>query len=152
FEQLKKQKGKKAGAAKKKDDAPETAEDPAVAPSQSTVDDTTTADITEPSALQEDTTSAEPAVLSPQPTPVEGFAAPEESKQPHARQPSLSIQSKQRSESFRRGSIVQSPTTSALKSPLLGPAGSTDASRIEELEQENKRLKDVEEELEELRA
>ncbi|KAL2807596.1 hypothetical protein BJX63DRAFT_411851 [Aspergillus granulosus] len=84
----------------------------------------------------------------------------------HTRQPSLSIQSKMRSSSFRQSSVSQgggggatSPTPSAtLKSPSLSlPPLSADgesvhevyrkqAGRIEELERENKRLeKEVEE-------
>ncbi|RLL97395.1 hypothetical protein CFD26_105758 [Aspergillus turcosus] len=71
----------------------------------------------------------------------------------HTRQPSLSIQSKMRSSSFRKGSISQGSATSpsnALKSPSLPPlTGDGDSvhevyrkqsMRIEELEKENKRL------------
>ncbi|RHZ60810.1 uncharacterized protein CDV56_107431 [Aspergillus thermomutatus] len=72
----------------------------------------------------------------------------------HTRQPSLSIQSKMRSSSFRKGSVSQgSSSTSpsnALKSPSLPPlTGNGDSvhevyrkqsMRIEELEKENKRL------------
>ncbi|KAH1385260.1 hypothetical protein KXW21_002247 [Aspergillus fumigatus] len=72
----------------------------------------------------------------------------------HTRQPSLSIQSKMRSSSFRKGSVSQgSASTSpsnALKSPSLPPlTGNGDSvhevyrkqsMRIEELEKENKRL------------
>ncbi|GIJ82979.1 hypothetical protein Asppvi_001496 [Aspergillus pseudoviridinutans] len=72
----------------------------------------------------------------------------------HTRQPSLSIQSKMRSSSFRKGSVSQgSASTSpsnALKSPSLPPlTGNGDSvhelyrkqsTRIEELEKENKRL------------
>ncbi|KAL2868155.1 uncharacterized protein BJX67DRAFT_62659 [Aspergillus lucknowensis] len=79
----------------------------------------------------------------------------------HTRQPSLSIQSKMRSSSFRKSSISQStsPSPSAmLKSPTISlPPLSADggsvqevyrkqSSRIEELERENKRLeREVEE-------
>lgn len=71
----------------------------------------------------------------------------------HDRQPSISLQSKMRSSSFRRTSVGQrpvSPTTNALKSPTLpplSPDGDTipdiyrkQASRLDELEKENKRL------------
>lgn len=71
----------------------------------------------------------------------------------HDRQPSISLQSKMRSSSFRRTSVGQrpvSPTTNALKSPTLpplSPDGDTipdiyrkQASRLEELVKENKRL------------
>ncbi|GIC84444.1 uncharacterized protein Aud_000260 [Aspergillus udagawae] len=72
----------------------------------------------------------------------------------HTRQPSLSIQSKMRSSSFRKGSVSQGNTSTspsnALKSPSLPPlTGNGDSVhevyrkqsvRIEELEKENKRL------------
>ncbi|KAF7160528.1 hypothetical protein CNMCM6106_007983 [Aspergillus hiratsukae] len=71
----------------------------------------------------------------------------------HTRQPSLSIQSKMRSSSFRKGSVSQGSATSpsnTLKSPSLPPlTGDGDSvhevyrkqsMRIEELEKENKRL------------
>ncbi|EER24635.1 hypothetical protein CPC735_060050 [Coccidioides posadasii C735 delta SOWgp] len=71
----------------------------------------------------------------------------------HRRQPSLSIQSKMRSSSFRNSSISQTgltPTGSGVKSPPLpplSPDGNTapelfrkQALRLEELERENKRL------------
>lgn len=72
----------------------------------------------------------------------------------HGRQPSLSIQSKMRSSSFRKSSVSQgsvSPSPSAtLKSPSLPPlTGDGDevhevyrkqSTKIEELEKENKRM------------
>jgi len=74
-------------------------------------------------------------------------------KPTHDRQPSISLQSKMRSSSFRRGSVGQrplSPTPNTLKSPTLpplSPDGDTipdiyrkQASRLEESEKENKRL------------
>lgn len=74
-------------------------------------------------------------------------------KPTHDRQPSISLQSKMRSSSFRRTSEGQrplSPTTNLLKSPTLpplSPDGDTipdiyrkQANRLEELEKENKRL------------
>ncbi|KAH8433048.1 uncharacterized protein LDX57_010687 [Aspergillus melleus] len=78
----------------------------------------------------------------------------------HGRQPSLSIQSKMRSSSFRKTSVSQgsvSPSPSAtIKSPSLPPLSADgdsvqevyrkQSTRIEELEKENKRL---EKELEE---
>lgn len=96
-------------------------------------------------------------------------------KPPHTRQPSLSLQSRMRSSSFRRTSVSQgplSPTTNATKSPSLPPLSSEgdavteiyrkQASRLDELEKENRRLakeagesesrwRKTEEELEELR-
>ncbi|EFQ97686.1 hypothetical protein MGYG_00725 [Nannizzia gypsea CBS 118893] len=74
----------------------------------------------------------------------------------HGRQPSISVQSKLRSSSFRQDSKVPviSPSSSGVKSPPLplSPDGSTapemfrkQAIRLEELEKENKRLeKEVE--------
>lgn len=72
----------------------------------------------------------------------------------HARQPSLSVQSKMRSSSFRQSSISQgAPAASALASlkspplPPLSPDGEhvhevfrKQAARVEDLERENKRL------------
>ncbi|KAL4884201.1 hypothetical protein BJY04DRAFT_226020 [Aspergillus karnatakaensis] len=79
----------------------------------------------------------------------------------HTRQPSLSIQSKMRSSSFRKSSVSQGSAPSVspsatLKSPSLPPLSADgeavqevyrkQSSRIEELERENKRLeKEVEE-------
>ena len=95
-------------------------------------------------------------------------------KPSHARQPSLSLQSRMRSTSFRRTSGSQgplSPTTSSKNPnlPALSPDGDAvteiyrkQAFRLDELERENKRLarevetaesrwRKTEEELEELR-
>ena len=71
----------------------------------------------------------------------------------HNRQPSLSIQSKMRSSSFRRQSLSQgplSPTANGSKSPdlpTLTPEGDSinsiyrkQAARVDELERENRRL------------
>lgn len=93
----------------------------------------------------------------------------------HNRQPSLSIQSKMRSSSFRRQSLSQgplSPNTNGAKSPdlpTLTPDGDSinsiyrkQAARLDELEKENRRLakeaqenerrwRKAEEELEEIR-
>ncbi|CAD6574108.1 MAG: hypothetical protein ASARMPREDX12_006383 [Alectoria sarmentosa] len=90
----------------------------------------------------------------------------------HGRQPSLSIQSKMRSSSFRRQSLSQGPLSPTAKSPdlpILTPDGDSvnsiyrkQAARLDELERENRRLareaqenekrwKQTEEELEELR-
>jgi len=92
---------------------------------------------------------------------------------PHKRQPSLSLQSKMRSSSFRRSSVSQGPLSpNGAKSPelaVLTPDGDTvnsiyrkQAARLDELERENRRLatesqeaekrwRHTEEELEELR-
>lgn len=71
----------------------------------------------------------------------------------HGRQPSLSIQSKMRSSSFRKSSVSQgsvSPSPSTMKSPSLPPLSADgdsvqevyrkQSTRIEELEKDNKRL------------
>lgn len=107
----------------------------------------------------------------------DGLVNPETlpTRTPHGRQPSLSIQSKLRSSSFRRTSGSQaplSPTANGSKSqglPALSPEGDAvteiyrkQAFRIDELERENKRLakeaetsesrwRKIEEEVEELR-
>ncbi|EEP75392.1 predicted protein [Uncinocarpus reesii 1704] len=168
--QLQKQKAKKAG---KKEKAGEPSKEPAPAESASTpgVDDS--APITPekaPDAEQKDEEAEEP-----QEEPKESFPeVPTESTEPeapreegdgdnddnvaplksrHGRQPSLSIQSKMRSSSFRNSSISQAgltPTGSGVKSPSLpplSPDGNTapelfrkQAMRLEELEKENKRL------------
>ena len=97
------------------------------------------------------------------------------SKPSHNRQPSLSLQSKIRSSSFRRTSLSHgslSPTANGSKSPHLPPLSPDgdavseiyrkQAARLDELEKENKRLtkeadsaetrwRKTEEELEELR-
>ena len=98
--------------------------------------------------------------------------APEATKPSHARQPSVTLESRLRSDSFRRNANQPNPLSPTLKSPTLPPLspGSDavgdiyrkQALRIEELEKENKRLqtesaeaearwKKTEEELEELR-
>ncbi|PWY75121.1 hypothetical protein BO70DRAFT_364192 [Aspergillus heteromorphus CBS 117.55] len=89
-------------------------------------------------------TEAQPAITTTKP----------ERSATHGRQPSLSIQSKMRSSSFRKGSVSQgsaSPAPSAsLKSPSLPPLSADgeavqevyrkQSTRIEELERDNKRL------------
>ncbi len=149
-----KKKGKvpKSGGSKKKDDSQEVKEE------------TDAPDISERSAEQaqsgtnggnEDSsmalpdskddalpeTSTDDAPGTPAPTPT------------HNRQPSLSIQSKMRSSSFRRQSLSQgplSPTANGSKSPdlpTLTPDGDSvnsiyrkQAARLDELEKENRRL------------
>lgn len=69
---------------------------------------------------------------------------------PSDRQPSLSIESKARSSSFRQGAAPLSPSASNVKSPVLpplSPQGDTmtdiyrkQASRLEQLEKDNRRL------------
>ena len=97
------------------------------------------------------------------------------SKHTHNRQPSLSLQSKLRSSSFRRTSVSQAPLSPPLNGnrspilPVLSPEGESvneiyrkQTSRLDELEKDNRRLvkeardvetrwKKAEEELEDLR-
>ena len=128
----------------------------------------------------EEDAPAEAATASPpaeedEPAPEDGSKT---TKTGHGRQPSLSVQSRMRSTSFRRASGGYTPVspTSAIASgkgptnlPTLSPEGDAvteiyrkQASRLEELERENKRLareleaaetrwRKSEEELEELR-
>ncbi|KAK2753498.1 hypothetical protein FQN54_007888 [Arachnomyces sp. PD_36] len=104
----------------------------------------------------------EPAESAAEPASEPAVEASPESEVPpetatgttHGRQPSLSVQSKMRSSSFRRSSISQSGNSQAAAShikspplPPLTPDGETmpelfrkQAARLEELEKENKRL------------
>lgn len=119
----------------------------------------------------------EPDSVKAESTPVNNDEAVDEPASPrsHGRQPSMSIQSKMRSSSFRQGSISQpprSPPPTNVKSPNLpplSPQGETmtdiyrkQASRLEHMEKENRRLErelseketwrsKMEDELEELR-
>lgn len=161
---MKKQKAKKGGS--KKDEAPETS-----AEASKAVEETAVA---EAETVQEDSNAGTTS-------PPEGDAnvAIEEEKKDSVeespsspalqRNPSLSLQSKMRSSSFRQGSVsgIQSPSVPI--TPGFGPDGESassiylkQAARIDELEKENKRLakeatdgerryKKAEEELEVLR-
>ncbi|KAL8714483.1 MAG: hypothetical protein Q9225_006569 [Loekoesia sp. 1 TL-2023] len=165
FEQLKKQKekSKKSGDPKKKEDSSAAKEEPAEAPSTeppAAASETSNADSQEaqrPAADEETEDSVKPSDISPKPL--------------HNRQPSLSLQSRMRSTSFRRTSGTQlptSPTINGSKSPILNPEEDVteiyrkQAARLDELEKDNKRLikesrdaearyTKAEEELEELR-
>jgi DNA repair exonuclease SbcCD ATPase subunit len=149
---LKKQKGKKAPAKKKEDKTEVEAEASAAVPAEETKDEPAPeADADE--AVDDSSTS------------------PANARPSHGRQPSVSVQSKLRSESFRKSSGNQTPTSPTLKSPILPSLNSSEgaqevfkkqASRIDELEKENKRLhtesqdaqsrwRKLEEELQELR-
>ncbi|KAJ9638885.1 hypothetical protein H2199_006745 [Coniosporium tulheliwenetii] len=169
FEQLKKQKeskGKKAATKKKTDKAEPEAE---AGPTTEKADDTTD----EPRAAEKDEDILAETAGLPQ-EPEEATPPYDSSRPPHGRQPSISIQSKLRSESFRRGSSSQDPASpiGALRSPTFSPTSPAgegahevfqkQAQRIEELERENRRLatesqeavarrRKIEEELEELR-
>lgn len=165
-----KEKGKKSSNGAK-DDPQEAKEEPTVA----SIPEKNGAHEQEANTREEEQTNSTleeneaPAITSPAET-TETVTKPV-----HQRQPSLSLQSKMRSSSFRRTSISQSPLSPSMngaKSPTL-PALSPDgdsvteiyrkqAARLDELERENKRLanearesegrwKKTEAELEELR-
>jgi len=162
-----KKKGKKGGTKKKDDKADDNtaSEEKADGEQEEAVD--TKDDLAKPEAV--DSTEPAPEAESSKPK-VDGDndekAETESPKVEH--QPSLTLQSRQRSESFRKQSGVVSP---GLKAPTLPPLDSESevqevyrkqATRIEELERENKSLKETqmedaakrsktEEELEKLR-
>lgn len=115
----------------------------------------------QPEAAKEDVPIESPVEpMPPAPTSPDPEAEPEPAqlntpRAGHGRQPSLSIQSKMRSSSFRKTSVSQgsvSPSPSTLKSPpqslppLTGDGDSVhgvfqkQVARIGELEKENKRL------------
>ena len=166
FEQLKKQKGKAKPSREKKNEADQP---------EATASEVSTAVESETTTLVGDSDSiqdgGEPAKNQPSPQKdIESSPRPS-----HNRQPSLSIQSKMRSTSFRQNPISQnptSPTSSASKAANLPPLSPDvdsvtevyrkQAARLEELERENKRLakearesegrwRKTEEELEDLR-
>ena len=128
YEQLKKQKGRKgptkAGATETA--APELEEKPkdeASASSDKVVED-----------------------ASEEPTPT-ASSKPSESPPTHGRGPSISLQSKMRSESFRKSSGPLSPSIKSPTLPSIGSDGDSlpeicrkQAQRIEELEKHNKSL------------
>ena len=168
---MKKQKGKagKAGPAKKKEEQP----DPKPEQVQDTDGDVPAETKVDGTQNEQDDAHGEEA------DQIQEDANQPSSKQPdkpsHNRQPSLSLQSKMRSASFRRTSLSQgplSPSANGSKSPELSavlPDGDSvnsiyrkQAARLDELEKENKRLtseaqererqlKRAEEELEEIR-
>ena len=155
FEQLKKQKekSKKAGDAKKKgDEFSEPNEEPAGKPQQSEAPPEQSVPDTSPVPEDEIPGSENMGASQTNDQANIGFTATP-AKPANSHQPSLSLQSKMRSSSFRRTSVSQgppSPTTNGAKSPTLGvtsPDGDTitdiyrkQAARLEELEKENRRL------------
>lgn len=166
---------KDADTTKEAEAAPESAAStetapPADTPADEKPEEDATADTATPEQPAESESQEKPSV-SPQPieSPVEPMPPaptspdPETESQParldtpragHTRQPSLSIQSKMRSSSFRKTSISQgsAPSPAALKSPpqplppLTGDGESVhevfrkQSTKIEELEKDNKRL------------
>lgn len=173
FEELKKkQKGKKGGKKKAdKTDAMEEKEDTAAeTPADNEAPDADTDAPTEDKPIEDTSAVADTAEEASEETgeeKVEDITAEEApSERPsHERKPSQSEQSRQRSASFRQNSGLTSPSLS--KSPALPPINAEDevqdiyrkqASRIEELEKENKahqdtqfKLQKAEDELEQLR-
>ena len=155
-------KGQKAGASKKNEEPSQTKEE-TPAPIGAEQEDETT----EPSPVSSEDKDEAAAEKQPSEEP-ETPAKPD-----HKRQPSLSVQSKLRSSSFRRSSVSQGPLspngTKSPELPVLSPGGDSvnsiyrkQAARLDELEKENRRLakdaqeaekrwRHTEEELEELR-
>lgn len=151
---------------KKKEDASVTKEEPAEA--SSTAEPEATGPEPETKHAESNDTEVSRAADKADDT-VELSEAPP--KPLHNRQPSMSLQSRMRSTSFRRttgAQIPTSPTLNGSKSPILNPEDDVteiyrkQAARLDELERENKRLtkahldaetryKRAEEELEDLR-
>ncbi|KAK2877119.1 hypothetical protein FQN49_001393 [Arthroderma sp. PD_2] len=165
--QLQKQKGKKGkkGESSKQAAALTEASDKAASPESKQEPEPEPEPEQEPEAgSPKDTTTEKDdteEAIAAEPTD-EGDKKEDESEEPlpkvrsHGRQPSISVQSKLRSSSFRQDSKLSgvSPNASGVKSPPLplSPDGSTapemfrkQVIRLEELEKENKRLeKEVE--------
>ena len=147
-EQLKKKgKGKQPAAkADKPKDAPAAIQEgKGAAAGESKTDDAADGDAAEGSVVaEEDKPTAEDAAEESKPP----------SKPAHGRQPSMSVQSRMRSTSFRKSSgayVPTSPTSAGTGKgpalPALSPGGDSvteiyrkQASRLEELERENKRF------------
>ena len=176
FEQLKKQKGKsqKAQEIKKNDEAKDEKEEPINPESSKQVENIAKISNSGIDGTEDQRPESQPADS-------EGVREKSQSEQNaetttktlHKRQPSLSIQSRIRSSSFRRNSVSQGPTSpNGARSPELSaltPDGDSinsiyrkKAARLDELEKENRRLakesqevekrwRQTEEELEELR-
>ncbi|MCJ1286848.1 hypothetical protein MMC26_006194 [Xylographa opegraphella] len=174
FEQLKKQKEKTKKVTEKA--AEKNDEDGELLPDDASKNSTLVAAVAssrDVSGTVESTTTSDGGGV---PEEIDAVTDPETSSKPsHHRQPSLSLQSRMRSSSFRRTSIPQtplSPTTNGSKQlglPALSPDGDAvteiyrkQAFRLDELEKENRKLlkeveaaesrwRETEEELEELR-
>lgn len=153
---MKKQKAKKAGGAKKKEEKTE-------APAEAEAEASTAAETTE--EKPEDAAPAPVEATSTSPGPVEDDDEPSElpaAKPSHGRKPSVAVESRQRSESFYRSGVPTSPSPVTAGGGITSEVYREQAQKIEELERENKRLADEveehhgrwkkgEEELEELR-
>lgn len=154
---MKKQKAKKAGGAKKKEDKTEAPEAEASTATEKAEEKTEEASAPEPV----EATSASPGPVDDDEEPAE---LPKTTTS-HGRKASVAVESRQRSASFYRGGASGTPTSPTAITPGGGVSGDIyreQAQRIEELEKENKRLageveenekrwKKGEEELEELR-
>lgn len=173
FEQLKKQQKGKKGGKKKADkgdavDTKEEKEDAPVEPSAEAETEAPEADSEGQTEAKTEETADKEEEVSEEKTEekADGKADEASAERPtHTRKPSQSEQSRQRSASFRQNSGLTSPSLS--KSPALPSISAEEevqdiyrkqASRIEELEKENKTLKDAqtklhkaEDELEQLR-
>lgn len=138
---MKKQKGKKTGTKKKDDKAETEVEAPSTATEKA---EDAKDDLRAAPKDGDDSVEVSPEVAVDDAQPAEAH------RPSHDRKPSLSLQSRMRSDSFRRGSTAQQPLSPSLKSPTLpplSPGGDSiqdiyrkQAQRIEELERENKRL------------
>jgi hypothetical protein len=155
---LKKQKAKKAGGTKKKEEKTETPAEAEASTATEQADEKPEEAAPEPV----EATSASPGPVEEDDDEPAELSAPKAS---HGRKPSIAIESRQRSESFYRSGATGTPTS---PNPAIPTGGVTSevyreqALKIEELERENKRLagevqenqnrwKKGEEELEELR-
>lgn len=176
---MKKQKGKsqKPGGTKKKDDSQEVTEETDAPNNTEQGADTAEQIKSGPDVGNDESSSTFPGIKDEAMLDKSADDAPEPpaSNGSRDRQPSLSIQSKMRSSSFRRQSLSQgplSPSANGPKSPdlpALTPDGDSvnsiyrkQAARLDELERENRRLakeaqenerrwRKTEDELEELR-
>lgn len=153
---MKKQKAKKAPAKKKEDDKVADESETSTAADKSTEAD---------EGPKDDAKDNEPPIEAPpeEPSTTDGndevTALPE--RPGHGRKPSLSVQSRMRSDSFRRGQAdggPTSPTPASATGEGMNEIYKKQAARIDELERENKRLQhesrewqEKEEELERLR-
>lgn len=155
---MKKQKAKKAGGGKKKEDKAEASAD-AEAPTATEKAEDKPEELAPPEPIEATSASPGPVEDDDEPTDLPS------SKPSHGRKPSVAIESRQRSESFYRSGAAGTPTSPGASTPGAGITSEVyreQAQRIEELEKENKRLaseveenesrwKKGEEELEELR-
>ena len=131
YEQLKKQKAKKAGGAKKREDkgeASSTTEQAEEKP-ESKID-------VAPEPVEATSASSPPPTEDDEPTELPNPTS-------HGRKPSVAVESRLRSASFYRGGEGGTPASPTAVTPSGGVSGDIyreQAHRIDELERENKRL------------